>query len=258
MIVAGLQLDIAWEAPEENYRRAAALARQAVTSGAGLLVLPEMFATGFSMRSEMVAGFAGATRSFLSDLARELEVWVIGGYAEAGRLRPRNACSVIDPGGEERGRYHKVHPFSLAGEERHYEGGEEMATVAVEGLRVTPLICYDLRFPELFRHAAEATDLFAVIANWPERRGHAWRTLLRARAIDAQAFILGVNRVGEAQGHPHRGDSALVDPMGEVVSTSAFQPAAVVGEVDPQRVVEVRRRFGFLADRRPEVYGRLE
>ncbi len=258
MIVAGLQLDLAWEEPEENFRRAVPLAERAAAAGARLLVLPEMFATGFSMRADVVAPHADRTREFLVGLARRLDVWVLGGYAEPGEERPRNGCSLIDPAGQERLHYQKIHPFSLANEHQHYEGGTAVATCDVEGVRVTPFICYDLRFPEVFRATADATDLYLVIANWPAQRGHAWRTLLLARAIDDQAWVLGVNRVGEAQGKHHTGDSALIDPMGAVVASVSEQPDLVLGEVDPDEVRKVRERFGFLADRRPEVYGRLE
>lgn len=258
MLIAGLQMDIAWEDPEENFRRARILAEQAATSGAELLVLPEMFATGFSMRAEEVAIHAEATQTFLCNLATELGVWVVGGYAEPGPERPLNACSVMAPDGSEHGRYHKIHPFSLAGEHEHFSAGRSLTTVDVEGLRLTPLICYDLRFPELFRIAAEATDLFVVIANWPVKRSRNWRLLLRARAIDAQAWVLGVNRVGTAEGYEHRGDSALVDPTGLVVASRAEQPGVLCAEVHAHAVREVRRRYRFLNDRQSEVYRSLE
>jgi len=257
MIVAGLQLDLAWEDPEENFGRVRPLAERAARAGARLLVLPEMFATGFTMRAEAVAPLAGRTREFLASLACDLGAWVLGGYAEPGRERPRNGCSLFDPEGRERLHYQKIHPFSLAGEHEHYEGGSAVATCEVEGVRVTPFICYDLRFPEIFRAMADATDLYPVIANWPSLRGHAWRTLLLARAIDCQAWVLGVNRVGEAQGRHHSGDSALIDPMGAVVASVAERPGVLLGEVDPAEVARLRERFGFLADRRPEVYRRL-
>ena len=165
MIVAALQLDIVWESPDENFARAEALAEQA--AGARLLVLPEMFATGFSMDTAAIAPHAERIRAFMHDLAQRHNVWVMGGYAEpgAGGGRPRNTCSLYDPQGNERLRYHKIHPFSLAGEHEHYDGGSALFTVEVEGVRVTPLICYDLRFPEPFRAAAPGTDLFCVIAN---------------------------------------------------------------------------------------------
>ena len=258
MIVAGLQLDIAWEDPAENFRRTEPLVGEAVDRGARVLALPELFATGFSMRSEAMAAHAAEVRTFLSGIAARCGVWVIGGYAEPGVERPANACGVFAPDGEEALHYRKIHPFSLAGEPEHYEAGGDLHTLEIEGLRVTLLICYDLRFPELFRAAATATDLYVVIANWPARRAHAWRTLLAARAIDDQAWVLGVNRVGEAEGHPHRGDTSLLDPWGEVVATLADVPGVVAGEVDAKVVSDARERFSFLEDRRPEVYRRLE
>ncbi|MFV2073567.1 MAG: nitrilase-related carbon-nitrogen hydrolase [Thermoanaerobaculales bacterium] len=258
MIVSGLQLDIAWEEPVENLRRAARLAAQAAAEGARLLVLPEMFATGFSMRAEAMAEHAPAVRAFLSETAVRHDVWIVGGFAEPGERRPANACSLVAPDGSERLHYRKIHPFTLAHEPEHYEAGEVLRSAEAEGVRVTPVICYDLRFPELFRAAAVATDLFVVIANWPERRSHAWRTLLAARAIDSQAWVMGVNRVGEAEGHAHRGDSSLLDPWGEAVATLADEPGVVTGEVDAAVVSDARERFSFLDDRRPEVYRRLE
>ena len=258
MIAAGLQLDIAWEQPAENFRRAEALVSEAVARDAQLLVLPELFATGFSMRADAMAAHAAEVRAFLADIATRYGAWVIGGYAEPGAERPANACGVFAPNGDEVLHYRKIHPFSLAREPEHYEAGEDLHTLEIEGIRVTPLICYDLRFPELFRAAAAATDLYVVIANWPTRRAHAWRTLLAARAIDDQAWVLGVNRVGDAEGHPHRGDTTLLDPWGQVVATLADEPGVVTGEVGAAVVREARERFSFLDDRRPEVYRRLE
>lgn len=257
MIVAGLQLDVGWETPRESFARARVQAARAAAAGARLLVLPEMFSTGFTMNAALAASFAAASREVVVELARGHSVWVAAGLAEPGLERPRNACVVVSPAGDELLTYHKIHPFSLAGEERHFEAGDSLSTVDVEGVRVTPVICYDLRFPELFRIAADRTDLFLVLANWPERRGHAWRTLLKARAVDSQAYVLGVNRVGDADGHPHRGDSALVDPSGSVLAAVAGGEGLVLGEVSAAEVAESRERFGFLADRRPDVYRRL-
>jgi predicted amidohydrolase len=258
VIVAGIQFDIAWEDPTESFARVAPLIQQAVEEGARLIALPEMFATGFSMRSEAMADHASTIRTFLAGTASAYEVWVVAGFAEPGDARPANACSVYSPEGDEVLHYRKIHPFSLAHETEHFEAGDTLATVNVEGVRVTPLICYDLRFPEIFRAAAEATDLFVVIANWPSRRALAWRTLLAARAIDTQAWVLGVNRVGEAEGYPHRGDSSLLDPWGAVIATLVDQSGVVLNEVDAEVVRQARKRFPFLRDRRRDVYRRLE
>ena len=264
MIVAGLQIDIAWEDPPENLRRAEELTARAVGTGARLVALPEMFATGFSMAAERVAPHADFIRDGLGQIALKHGVWVIGGYAEPAEspaessndasARPRNACSLFDPAGTERLHYHKIHPFTLAGEDKHFAGGDALPTAEVEGIRVTPLICYDLRFPEPFRAVADRTDLYVVIANWPVARREAWRTLLRARAIENQAFALGVNRVGEGDGLVYGGDSALIGPLGETIAWNAEQAGLLLGDVSAEAVAAVRERFGFLADRRPDVY----
>jgi predicted amidohydrolase len=252
-------MDIVWENPRENFRKVEQEAPRAAQAGARLLVLPEMFNTGFSMEAQRVSSFAAETKAFLSRLARDHSLFVLGGYAEPDHPRPANACSVFDPLGEEILHYRKIHPFSMAGEDQHYLAGESMETVDVDGVGVTPLICYDLRFPEPFRPAARTTDLYCVIANWPDPRRDAWSALLRARAIENQAFVLGVNRVGEASGMAHSGDSALVDPMGRVVAEAhPYQEALVTGSVDPDEVGNVRRKLNFLKDRRPELYQKLE
>ena len=262
MIVSGIQMDIAWENPPENFKRAREWASKAMDHEGGppeLLVLPELFATGFSMDSEKVAAFGEETREFLAGLAAEFSVPVLGGYAENASPLPANACSIFSPTGKEVLHFQKLHPFSLAKEDEHYTPGESVATGAVGGIRVTPFICYDLRFPEPFRPAAPDTDLYCVIANWPEMRREAWSTLLRARAIENQAYVLGVNRAGKAGDLLHAGDSALVDPLGQVIATvEPYEEGLAIGEVDPEEVSRIRAELGFLKDRRPKLYGAVE
>lgn len=153
MKVTGIQLDIAWEDPGANFQKCETLLAGAAEEGGRLLVLPEMFATGFSMSSEENAAHEGPVRDFLSERAKALGVWILGGFVEVHAPMPRNVCALFDPGGEERLRYRKLHPFTLAGEDKHFSAGEAILTCEVEGVRVTPLICYDLRFPEPFRLA---------------------------------------------------------------------------------------------------------
>jgi len=255
---AGLQLDSAWEDPSASFGRAERLLAQAAGQGVRLAVLPEMFATGFSMRAEGLLSMAPVIRAFLSEAARRHGLWLCAGVVLSGAQRPRNAALIVDPDGAERLRYDKLHPFSLAGEPEHYESGDRLGTVTIEGLRVTPLICYDLRFPEPFRLRASETDAFLVIASWPAARREHWRVLLRARAIENQAYVLGVNRVGDADGQYHAGDSMLIDPLGEVLAAAADQEAVLAGDLDAQKVADLRQRFSFLADRRPSVYDALQ
>jgi predicted amidohydrolase len=262
MKVTGIQMDLVWEAPQENLRRADLQVGRAVAEGARLVVLPEMFATGFSMRADAMAAHEAEVFAGLVEMARRHGVWIVAGFADAGPERPRNAATILDPSGREHARYHKLHPFSLAREHEHFEAGGHLPVVTLptdDGvpLRVTALICYDLRFPEPFRAVADRTDLFVVIANWPEARRDAWRALLRARAIENQCFVLGVNRVGSGDGLVYRGDSALLDPFGETLAEASGIEARVSGDVQGAVVAAARARFGFLADRRPELYTRL-
>ena len=259
MEVAGIQMDIAWEDPQENFRRVRPLAEEAVDRGARLVVLPEMFCTGFSMAAERVSSYAAETRAFLGELAKDLSAYVLAGYAEPADPKPANACSIFDPRGAEILHFLKIHPFTMAGEDVHYLAGERVETAEVEGIRVTPLICYDLRFPEPFRAAAARTDLFCVLANWPETRRRHWSLLLRARAIENQAYVLGVNRVGTGNDLVYTGDSVLLDPMGDpVAELPPGEAGLVAGDVSRDEVTRIRERFGFLADRKPALYASLE
>lgn len=262
MRVAAIQTDIAWEAPEANRARIEPRIRDAAARGATLVVLPEMWATGFSMRPEVTSeGEGGPSERFLVETSRATRAAVCGSVAQSRPDwgRARNVFLAATPGGVVH-RYAKIHPFRYGGETEHYESGDSVTTFDVDGVRVTPLVCYDLRFPELWALAAPRTDLFVVVANWPRPRAAHWRTLLVARAIETQAYVLGVNRVGEGGGLVYDGESALVSPLGELVA-DAFarqgEELVVAGEVDAARVAEVRAKFPFLSDRRPDVYRRL-
>lgn len=257
--VAGVQLDLAWEDVPENLRRAEAAVAEAAQRGARLVVLPEMFATGFSMNAQEVAAQGARIADWVAESAARWGVWLLGGYAVAGEAgaRPRNRARLCDPSGAQWLVYDKIHPFSLAGEHEVYAAGEALHTVQVEGLRVTPVICYDLRFAELFRARAAQTDLFLVPASWPDTRRMHWQTLLRARAIENQAYVLGVNRVGAGDGLVYRGDSQLIDPWGEVQEIAPGEAGLLIGEVSAARVQTLREGFSFLADRKAQLYGRL-
>lgn len=259
MKVAGLQLDITWQQPHTNLERAELWIRRAADEGATLITLPEMFATGFSMEVARAAAAREETEALLCRLATSLEVTLIAGTAqvvEEGAGRGANVALVVGPTGDV-STYHKIHPFSFAGEHERYRGGDQVLTVSCGGVHVSPFVCYDLRFPEIFRAVAESSHLLVVIASWPDLRGHAWRSLLMARAIENQCYVLGVNRVGEGGGQTYRGDSMLIDPLGEVLSSGRGSEMIVGGVVDPAHVEQVRGRFPFLKDRRVQLYHRL-
>ena len=256
MKISLLQTDIAWEDVPENHRRAAGMLAEAASGGARLAILPEMFNTGFSMDSRRIAQPpGGSSESFLRDQAKALNLWILASIPESGEPAPRNMALLVSPQGTVT-RYAKIHPFSYAGEHEHYAAGERVVTADVEGLRVTPFICYDLRFPEPFRLAAPDTDLFAVVANWPDERREHWRTLLRARAIENQAYVAGVNRVGDGGRLHYAGDSAVLSPLGATLAEGDDRERVLLCDIDPSGVSNLRARFPALEDRRPEAYRR--
>jgi omega-amidase len=254
--VALLQLDIAWEDAARSHARAGRLLERAAQEGARLAVLPEMFSTGFSMHPERVAQPPGGpSESFLRERARDLDLWILASIPEKEGGRPRNVALLVAPAGEVT-RYAKIHPFSFAGEDRVYAGGDGVVTATVEGVRVTPFVCYDLRFPEPFRLAADGTDLYAVVANWPERRQAHWRALLQARAIENLAFVVGVNRAGEGDGVRYAGGSVAFSPWGEVLAEAGAAEEVLFCDVDPAAAAKARETFPALRDRRPDAYRR--
>lgn len=217
MRVACCQLDIAWEDRPANYRKVRQLIGEAQLAPGSLLVLPEMFSTGFSMNLAATReDTPSSTESFLASLALEQGLFVLGGMAVAdadGRVC--NQAAAFSAKGELIARYSKIHPFTPGGESQHYAAGTEIIDFDWQGCRVAPFICYDLRFPELFRCAVKrGTQLFVVIANWPARRVDHWLTLLQARAIENQAYVVGVNRCGRDPTSSYPGRSVVVDFQG--------------------------------------------
>ena len=256
MRIALVQMDLAWEDVPENHRRAALLLEEAAAGGARLALLPEMFSTGFSMDSRRIAQPPGGpSESFLREQSARLDLWILASVPEAGEPSPRNMALLVSPDGSVV-RYAKIHPFSYAGEDRVYTAGDRVVTAEIEGMRVTPLVCYDLRFPEPFRTAADETDLFAVVANWPDQRREHWRALLRARAIENQAYVAGVNRAGDGNGLHYAGDSAAIAPLGETIVEADDREQVLFADVDPGVVRKLRSRFPALDDRRPSAYRR--
>jgi predicted amidohydrolase len=252
MRFAVVQHDIVWEDRAANFDRLAPLVARAAGAGAEFVSLSETFSTGFSMTPGIGEPEGGPSAQFLQAQAAEHGVWVAGSCPEVapdGDL-PYNSFVLAGPDGTVH-RYRKLHPFTHGGEHERFRAGEKPVTVEVGGLRVTPFVCYDLRFADVFWSAAPDTDVYLVTANWPAARRLHWQTLLQARAIENQAYVVGCNRVGTAgDGTEHTGDSRIVSPMGELLATAAGVETVVVADVDPAEVTATRDRLQFLADRR--------
>ncbi len=254
MKIAAVQHDIVWEDPEANFERLAPTVAQAAAEGARLVVLAEMYSTGFSMASHRVAEEPdGPSVGFLADRAAAHDLWVCGSVPVLDPSKadlPFNRFVLAGPDGVA-AIYDKIHPFTYGGEHEHYCAGTERLTIAVEGVRITPFVCYDLRFSDEFWSLAHHTDCYVVVASWPAPRRAHWSALLAARAIENQAYVVGVNRVGTGGGVRYLGDSAVVDPFGvEVAGAPEGQEAVLYADIDLEKVQKIRTRFPFLNDRR--------
>lgn len=251
MQVAAIQHDIVWEDPDATTAHVAPMIARAVAGGARLVVLTEMFATGFSMYPERIAeDEGGPIEQFLLAQAAGHDVHVVASIAQrdtAGQYR--NNCVLAGPEGVV-ARYPKIHPFSYAHEHEHYTAGEKHVVAEVGGLRFALFVCYDLRFADEFWALARDVDAYVVPANWPDSRREHWRTLLRARAIENQAYVIGVNRVGTSGNLTYAGDSAIIDPLGRVLVEGGPDELVLGAQVDAGVIAAVRQEFPFLPDRR--------
>jgi len=246
-----LQLEIAWEDKSANFRKVEALLEAAKPTAGSLVVLPEMFACGFSMNLAVTKQNAACEdETFLAGLARKYGVFVVGGVVSPGTgEKGRNQAVVFSPEGKLAARYTKIHPFSLDESEGH-EPGSEIVHFPWGGFTVTPFVCYDLRFPEIFRSAArqQGTGLFVVMALWPVKRQQHWLTLLQARAIENQAYVVGVNAVGTDPNYTYAGRSVVVDPHGVIVADASGRETVLTATLEPEVVASWRRDFPALRD----------
>jgi predicted amidohydrolase len=254
--VAAIQHDIAWHDREANFSHLGPMIAGAAASGARLVLVTETFSTGFSFDSPDIAEPEGGPSAlFLTEMATTHGVWVGGSCPEiasdapADDQRPSNVFVLVAPDGTTT-RYRKIHPFSHADEERFVRAGGEFVKVDIDGLRCALFVCYDLRFADEFWALANDVDAYLVVANWPAKRRLHWSTLLRARAIENQAYVVGVNRVGSGGGLDYSGDSAIIDPLGDVRATGAGVETVLIADLDTDHVAATRDHFRFLQDRR--------
>jgi omega-amidase len=255
--VAALQHDIVWNDRQANFARLAPMIAAAAGAGAGLVLCTETFSTGFAVdEPDLGEPEGGPSSSFLAEQAAQHGIWVGGtcpelpaGADHGDDRRPYNTFVLAGADGTVH-RYRKIHPFTFGGEDKSFRAGSDLLTVDIAGLRVSLLVCYDLRFADEFWQRANDTDVYLVPANWPDKRRLHWQVLLQARAIENQAYVVGVNRVGEGGRLSYCGDSRIVDPAGELLATAAGGETMLLADLSAQRVAEVRDRFRFLQDRR--------
>jgi predicted amidohydrolase len=274
MLIHLIQFSIQSLQPAANRARVLELVRGAGVKPGAVLVLPELFSTGTLPQDfdrDTAALIAREDRQFLAGLARETNSHIVAGVLgdhEADDMPDhttslRNLCIVLNPDGVEISSYQKIHPFSLGGEDKIFAGGVSVVTVPVEGFHVQTAVCYDLRFPELFRagqreglgHQGDhPVDLIVVPANWPASRREHWDVLLRARAIENQCYVAGVNCLGTQHGTSYAGGTALISPKGEVLAAGFEAEGVVSVEISADHVRAWRRVFPALRDRKPNSF----
>lgn len=243
------QMNIAWEDPAANLDHLKRMLDGTELKKNSLVVLPEAFGTGFSMNAGVVWKGSELIQRTLKGLATERKICFLAGVAS----RSGNNAVLIAANGGVIGIYSKIHPFTPAGEHRIFPQGKSICTFDFGGIKLTPFICYDLRFPEIFRQAsAGGTELYVVIANWPAARDDHWKTLLTARAIENQAYVVGVNRLGADPSVEYCGSSMVIGPSGELI----VEPTNVEGLtqccIDIDEVSKARDAFPALKDRKFE------
>lgn len=258
MKIGCIQLNMGFGKVEENYERAEKFIREAAEKGAEIIVLPEMWNTGYALEKlpELADVDGERTKAFLIRLAKELGVHIVGGSVSVKKGdKFYNTMYTVDKEGELVGEYSKAHLFRLMDEHLYLEAGSEMNRFALDGLEAGGVICYDIRFPEWLRgHALSGAKVLFVPAQWPTPRIDHWKTLLQARAIENQCFVIAVNRISRKPEN-YNGQSMIIEPWGEVLWTGAEDEELAIIDVDFSIVDEVRGRIPVYDDRRPELYG---
>jgi omega-amidase len=259
MKICSAQVAACWEDPEGTLQKIDPLIKDAASSGASLIAFPEQFATGWDPRSILhIQDPSGPVVSALAGYAREYSIAIVGSFRQAATPLPKNTAVVIGRDGEISTLYAKMHPFTFAGEETHYSAGDDVAVFNLNGVRLGLAICYDLRFPELFRlYARRGVHGVIVPAAWPESRLQHWELFIMARAAENQMYVIGINTTGKNPVDTYAGCSMTADPDGSVIARADEREMLLYSDIEPALVEGTRKHFPAQNDRRTDLYRRL-
>jgi len=252
-----IQFSPLWEDKEANFTRVENLIQKSSSEPGSLVVLPEAFATGFSLNLQVTCdGEPEQTHAFLSRLSSTHKIWILAGLItpDPDSAMGKNIAVLFNPEGERVGEYQKMHPFTPMGEDKVHLVGQEPQIFSIGNFFLSPVLCYDLRFPELFRSSVKkGANLFVVLASWPDSRMSHWHALLLARAIENQAYVIGVNRTGSDPNHKYVGGSKMIDPMGKTLVEAAMLEELVSFTLEHRFMEDWRSSFPALQDIREDL-----
>lgn len=250
MKIGLIELNTEWESKQSNYDRVLPILELAASEKCDVAVLPEMFNTGFSMNIDNIGeDINGSADSFLSSSAKKYGINIIAGFPVKTSKddKGKNIAAVYNRRGKRIAEYAKINLFTPLNEHLFYYPGSETVLFDIDGIPSSVFICFDLRFPELFRKVAKDVKMIFVLANWPSSREDHWRTLLKARAIENQCFVIGVNRKGiDGNSIHYSGGSSIYNPFGEQVSLKT-EGELITGVIEPERVLQIRTMYPFLS-----------
>lgn len=260
MKIVTVSLDQIWEDKKANMDQIADLMNIACQTQPDVVVFPEMTLTGFTMNSRYFAEDfeSSCTISFFQQLAKKYTTNIIFGVILNTEDKPTNNQIVVSKNGDLLSRYEKIHPFSYSGEDNYYSKGQSIAQFEIEGIKCASTICYDLRFPELYQILSKDSFVIFNIANWPERRVDDWSLLLRARALENQCFLVGVNRTGvDGKGLSYQKSSAVISPIGKEIDHVQLNEFIDEYTISIEDIEQYRTIFPIKKDRRIELYKSL-
>jgi len=247
LIISGIQFDIIWEDKVANIEKLTAMLDD-VPSSTDIVLLPEMFTTGFSMNTvQLGETMDGKTVNWMQSTAKRIDKVIAGSIIIKDGDVYRNRFLWVEPNSEIQF-YDKRHSFGLGDEDKYFSNGNTQKIISYKSWKILPIICYDLRFPEWIKNRFEY-DLIINVANWPDVRANHWRTFLKARAIENQSYVFGLNRIGtDSKNRHYSGDSAIIDYNGDVLSYLGENDGILSATLSKEKLKTFRKSYPFLKD----------
>jgi len=254
-VITGIaQINIVWEDSKKNMQKVEDLVNKASKNKVELILFPEMTLTGFTMNIHNLLLPEGEIISWIKKVAINNNINIGIGFAIKVDEKGKNKYVIVSKEGKVLVMYTKIHPFSYSGEDDKYYSGDEICICKINEFQITPFICYDLRFPEIFQIASKQAQIITVAASWPKSREHHWIILLKARAIENQCYVIGINRVGLGDGLQYNGASIFISPSGKILNKINSEETMIIRNLELEKIREVKDEFDIKKDRRVELY----